>query len=766
MSPLTSQPWTHSSAGRSEAATLRRGVALMSTMLSALVVGGIATAMFISGDTPATPSRLLLIAAVALAILGLILRQRRGGPWMSLAALIVLLVIGLGMPAPPVELLVVGTYSVMFLAILLSSRDWGIGWIVVGTILLLTVESHSTLVVTINEQSVNVGFVAVLQGIVAGGWLWWAWHAALGEAERRDLVAASQEEAIAVSLSIQERTRIWRSAITRTHETILNDLRYVLRSPEVDRERLREQLHSTREALDRPPAPPHTLAAAIDRASKEFPGEVSLTGLEELGGVVLPSDLDSVLLEVVRNIARHTRASRILIAVRHDPAGLAIEIVDDGDGPANVPDHGDSAEAIPGIGRSVVLGDALVAAGARLETSAHRCVITISTGRTRNPPAGRTLQWLLSVVLVGSALGGSLQFLLLLSGGPRAYVLVTAAAYALTALATVVVIRRRRIGWLASSAGAVLVLTVALGLSLGAAPCAAHPLSVTTLNLSLDAFFGMLLWVRSRVMWLVTLPVFAAVLAALLIPQVCSAPVADVLLSSAILMPILIIVSWTSTLRAERWEAEDRRRWETDISQGALAEAESDLAHHLEGSIELAWSLMSEVADGADLDESRRRRLRSLESSIRAAIQTDPRTAGGFSRAAQHIVTTAVFADVPVHVRALRSSADPRPLDHRVLEALAGVASADADRPASIHVFYDGLDDYLSLTTTESLARTWGFAPESIQTFGDAILETEFTDSAEGDDPDVTLLLRRSAVAPDAPFLAEPLPEALVIGSG
>ena len=97
------------------------------------------------------------------------------------------------------------------------------------------VVTRSDLVVQVGDLSVNVGTVAVVQMVVAGTWLWWAWHAALDQAALRDARAAEQEQVITDSIALQERTRAWREAITRTHETILNDLRYVLRSPQIDR---------------------------------------------------------------------------------------------------------------------------------------------------------------------------------------------------------------------------------------------------------------------------------------------------------------------------------------------------------------------------------------------------------------------------------------------------------------------------------------------------------------------------------------------------
>jgi hypothetical protein len=744
VSPLTPAWWQHTSRPRSEVANLRAGLALSVAWGTVIVVAIVGLVTFLG--SPGVAAVAVVACAMVLAVVGLVVRRRPWGNWLSLIALAMVVALGIASPDARVDVLVMGTYSVAFFAVFLSSRPWGIVWIGVGVLVMLVVVGRSDLRVDVGTLSIDVGMVAVLQMVVAGGWLWWAWHAALDGAARRDALAAEQEQVIAEATALQERTRAWREAITRTHETILNDLRYVLRTPALDRARLREQLLTTRDRRAQPPVISDVPAPGLRaRLAAEFPGTLEMHDRTGTPAEPWTDEVEPILVEIVRNIARHTDAGRIDVTIEDRHGVRRITVRDDGT-------SGSPLGETPGIGRGFVVEEALVSRGARLEESPHLALITLPSEAAAPTSAGRVLLLLLSIALVSSALGGSPQFLLLLAGSSLTYLPVAAAACALTALSVVTVLRRRSVGAGVVTVGAGLAAVVSWGLVAAQPACGATPLALTTINLSLNAFFAILLWARNRWAWLLVLPALFGVLALRVLPGVsCPIESIDVLLSSAVLMPVLISLSWLSARSAARWELQDRERWETEITEQARAEADIDLAQQLGDSVDLAWALMWGIADGEELTDERRQQLRTVESIIRASVQTDPRAAGGFVLAARQVVAGAAARGVPLHVRALRGSADDRPLPADFIDSLIAMLVTESDAGASIHVFFDGYDDYLALTLRATASRRAGFEPGWATDLACCAIEVSYVADDEGPDAEVTLMVSRpSVVAPPA----------------
>jgi hypothetical protein len=752
VSPLRPESWEHHSPPRSEVATLRAGLALSLCWGSVIIVAVVAVVA--AFGTPSGGEAGAIAVAAALAVIGLVKRSRRWALWLSLAALALLVGMGMVSPDTRVDVLVMGTYTVIFFAVLLTSRPWGMAWIVLGVLVMVVVVSRSDLQVAVGGVTIPVGWVAVLQMVVAGSWLWWAWHAALDAAARRDAHAAEQEQVIAEATALQERTRAWREAITRTHETILNDLRYVLRSPEIDLGRLREQLLTTRDRRAQPPDADHIPGSGLGaRLARDFAGRLEVRDLTGGEGAEWIDQVETVLVEIVRNISRHTDATTIAITLERVDRVHRITVTDDASTPS-------APSAPPGIGRRFVVEEALEALGAQLQEASHATVITLPRTRRITSPAGRVLPLLLSVGFAGSALGGSPQFLLLLVGASLTYLPVTIAACLLTALSVVTVLRRRPASTPVVVVGSMLAAVVTWGLVIAQPTCAASALVLTTINLSINALFAILLWARPGRIWLLVLPALVGVLASDVLPGVtCSIQSADVLLSSAVLMPILILLSRLSSRSTARWEQQDRQRWEAEITEIARAEADVDLARALGNSIDRAWAQMWEVAEGAPLDEAGRRRLRTVESAIRASLQVDPRYAGAFVLAARHVVAAAGVVGVPVHVRALRSSTDPRPLDPEIIRLLTQLVTVYPDAAASIHAFTDGHDDYLSVTTTSEAAAWVGIGPDWTLELEDGQVggaEIDYVGDERGPEARVSILVwRTSCVA---------VPEPAVVG--
>jgi hypothetical protein len=84
------------------------------------------------------------------------------------------------------------------------------------------------------------GSLAAIQLVAATAMIWWAWNSLRREADRTDADLAALDSLTAESMLVTERAAMWRLTGTRLHESVLNSLRYLIASPTVDREVLRD----------------------------------------------------------------------------------------------------------------------------------------------------------------------------------------------------------------------------------------------------------------------------------------------------------------------------------------------------------------------------------------------------------------------------------------------------------------------------------------------------------------------------------------------
>ena len=755
MPPLTQEMWTQRTAPRSEVAIATSGVRLAIAVISLGVTALTVLVNVILGGLAPWQWAVTLLAFF-LSVLGTLIRHSPVGPWLSLASIAVLLGLGLASPTGRVDLQVMATYSIIYLALLVTSRRAGLVWIGVGIGLMSVVIVRSPTRLDIGSWTVNVGWVAVLQMLVSGVWLWSAWHASMARARERDALAEAREESISALALLQDRTRAWREAVTRTHETILNDVRYVLHADALDRGQLRDQLLISRATRAQAPADESTIAAMVARLRTEVAVDVEVRGPAANQEVSAARTLQPVIAELLRNIDRHAGASRVIVDVEQVPGGLRLSIIHDG-WSAGSPSARDTT---PGIGRSMVVDESLRAMGAMVREGQQGVVIEIPS---QGPPvgagdAGRTLLLLSSIVLVSSAVGGSVQFLLMPVGASAWYLIPAVAACLLTGLAAVIVAQQRSVSGPPVAVACLLACIVTWGSAIAPLPCAQSALVLTTLNLSINALIALLLWSRRRTPWLLALPALLGVLVQQLIPSSeCAIRSVDVLLSSAVLMPVMLFVSWVSARSAARWQETDMHRWQEEVIERNRATTAVDLAHALEGSVEQAWDIMWEIAEGADLDGDRRHRLMVLDGRIRACLQADPRASGGVVLAARDAVVAATGLGAAVRVRALRGSSDERPLPPALVDLLVAALSGDPVATPSIHAFFDGVDDYLTLTTTTRAATAAGLEAGAVldPAGGESvIIEMETVAGAGEPDSEVTVILRRHARVADSATLS------------
>jgi len=110
---------------------------------------------------------------------------------------------------------------------------------VLGPILLIAMWRPRPTNVIAGGLALADGSLAVIQLVTATAMIWWAWNSLRSEADRTDADLAVLDARTTESMLVTERATMWRLTGTRLHESVLNSLRYLIASPTIDREVLR-----------------------------------------------------------------------------------------------------------------------------------------------------------------------------------------------------------------------------------------------------------------------------------------------------------------------------------------------------------------------------------------------------------------------------------------------------------------------------------------------------------------------------------------------
>jgi hypothetical protein len=297
--------------------------------------------------------------------------------------------------------------------------------------------------------------------------------------------------------------------------------------------------------------------------------------------------------------------------------------------------------------------------------------------------------------MAGNAVGGSLFASLLIAEGGRATWAGLGALVA-ASLAASAVIRRRvtavTLSWVAGLALAVPVLL--------ASPqqCNVAGVSAIVVVLTVFALAALIVWVPALPQLLAS-SFGVAGLAVFLVgaqpechPQVQSALVA------ACAVPVVFVIVRVS-VRLSELRAEQQIRMEVSRAlEESAAQAERDAALQLQDSVTEATKLMKNIAAIGVATPADRRELRRLDGLIRASIQVDPKTAGGFASAALQVAQLAADNGKSVRVLTIKDSGDPRPLPGPVVRAAEALVLGSPEGAATVQALSAPGEDSLLIS--------------------------------------------------------------------
>jgi hypothetical protein len=702
---------------------------------------------------------LMLVGSIALVGLAVALRRNDRMLWLAPAGVLCLSLPALLEPtgSPAWIPMPNAVANAGYISILLLPRWIGLAVVVGNGALLATVISRDPTNVVGAALDVAGGRVVVLQIVVASLALWWAWQLQAHQAQAAGADLALREAATARALAQQERARVWRATATRLHESVLNSIRYVLSTGTVDRARLAEAL-SPEVTTPGPPeaADDRTVITLVSRLHRDESVGAVLQVVGALPQAELTTEVfegaRAALVELARNAVRHGGATRILIQARIDGPAVVLTLTDNGTGL--------TAGAPLGIGLGTVLDASLSDTGGSwsLQAGPGGGVSAVVSVPRLLPPRRSSApytpfdkgRFLVTALLAGSAAVGIAYYVLwAVDGGVRGLPILAAGLVSISC-AVWLVLRRRRVGalpGLVMLAGAAAVPWLLVGQPL---TCEAVPDVAPVVNIAGFAVLIIAAWSRvvTGVIGLSTWIAGSVVVIAAL-PPGCGSTLALALLNGIAIIPVLLGVTYAGVRGFERAQERERSARLLEIQERSRAEAELELNRTLHTAVGDAMDLLGRIAEGAAVDAAMRTDLELCDMRIRAAIQVDPRSAGGLSAAARQLAERAAAAGVRLDVRSLTSSPDGRPLPPDVIDLVARVLAVPVSPVAVIQSFTTGVDDHLAIATAPAALEAAGLVDGTALDVGGVTVEVDI--DTEGTDARGTVLVSRPVADQEQP---------------
>lgn len=267
-----------------------------------------------------------VILASLLVVLGYIWNKRTWALWCFSIGLLLFAFTALAAPSDGRAWLAVGPLisDAMYFSITLVPVVGGLMCIPIGVASVLLIAKSGASSVVGAGLTYAGGWFAAVQFTLGGAFLWWAWRSLSLEALRSDDEARQLEEQANRLLQLTERAAQWRVTAARIHESVLNSIRYVLKTSEIDRDRLRnEVLRDAQHFFATQPIEPtveEQESARVVRQRDEVEGTVPFNKARllvsaPLSGQVLGGSLYAVMLFTAARGAGQVAAVMSVVAV-------------------------------------------------------------------------------------------------------------------------------------------------------------------------------------------------------------------------------------------------------------------------------------------------------------------------------------------------------------------------------------------------------------------------------------------------------------------
>jgi len=547
---------------------------------------------------------------------------------------------------------------------------------------------------------------SIIQLLVVAVWFYHSWYKQLEFAKARDVLnrrlADSRESAIA----LQERTRTWRDLLIHTHETVLNDIRAVLDSKELNFKESRRQIQSRSKAIKTPHSVNPNFSDLMAEVQEEVQIQIDLN-ISGAGTEIPPnvfSALRAVIVEVSRNFERHAGATKITPKASLIYGILRIELFHNG--------RDSTSNFESGIGQGIVIRETLDEINGKLFRRISGVEISIALMMrqqiSRTLSASDVIRTAGSTINASNAVGGFLFPLVLIVQASPAEKFAGLSTLLLTVCAAY-------FNWKNLPLNKFFVLITSC---LALFHAVATFFSINETNLidilainSLTAGFAVvaiLTWVDGPKLWLAGLPWFIGVIAfrTQLDPETSRTAISS--LNTSYGLPLFAGAAILGVIQGQKRLEESEDLSQTEIREQAAAMALSDLANELDNAISEATKILHEVSNEEKVSVANKNALIRLDSLIRAIIQVDPKTSGGFSKAALEIVRHTVAQEVKIKVLTVRDRGLLVEIDEDLLVELKRIVLCTRDSKTSIQVLADSSSSILVVKISASTAKRAG----------------------------------------------------------
>lgn len=682
----------------------------------------------------------LTALALPLLITALLLRGRDVARWLAISAMVLVCASTIFASTTTNARITASVLIFMVCSFGLVSLNgrWRWLWLAAAAVLWSVITPAVPLPIAVGDVVVNARWLTLLQLLVAGPWLAIAWGAELDRIRLRDEIAESRLANLLASIAYRERLRVWREQLTHIHETVLNDIRSVLDSPAVDWRRLRSQV-AQRTPTAPPSQPRNTIEAMLEGIrDADAWGDALLIGpMAELRlSDERASTLRAVLLELIRNLRRHSGATQISAFSVQEARQVRILLRHNG--------QTDAHRGAAGIGLGVIVHDAIPALQGTLELSEDTTSLRIPQDPPEQPSVTPlhpdTWRVVLATGAAGNAIGGSGHYLLMALAYGTPGMLMAACAFITAAVATAASWQRRALSPVVMIVASTTAALVPLLASSMISTCSRAGLPIVVSTLSSIGAAAVVVWAPSpRWMWLIAGSALGMLHLGQTARDACAQAATPGLLA-ALAAPVFSAVVFAGL----RWSVQQQRGLDDERSEAvrvsAAVTAARDFGAALHEAVDSATELLREASRSESLTPETRMRLRCRDAEIRASIQVDPETAGTFARVGRELVRHACEQGIPVRVLALRDSGDRRPLPDDVLDAMRQLLAASTEGDASVQALGAPGQDTLVISTSQRAVLRTGLAQAWSVSFTDGMADLDASDPAAP----ATLMVQRS----------------------
>ena len=573
------------------------------------------------------------------------------------------------------------------------------GWVFLNTLLLITTIISIGATVEIFGIEMYVRTFTVLQLLVVSFLLWKTWFPLLDLVQARDILNRRLIESRESAIQLQERTRKWRELLVHTHETVLNDIRSVLDSKNVDFDLLSQQIKSRKRATKELATSEHNFSDLMAQVQDSVGIEIDLN-ISGAGTEIphhLNSALRSVIVEVCRNFERHSQATKINSKASLLYGVLRIELFHNGK------DLLSNSET--GIGQGVVIKETLNEINGKAFRRINGVELSISLNtriiENRNLGATDVARVLTSTVAVGNAVGGILFSVALMNQKSLTEIAIGSSVVALTAIAAFTNWKKIEVGNWRLGISATLATIQVAGTNFAVHSTFSKDVLALVTVLAGFALLSIMVWAKEKKWWFAALPWYVGLFVFRLQIDQPSSGTTIASLNTGFGLPLFAAAALFGMNRSAKRLKESQDLSELEIRENAAATAVEDLAKELDSAINQATKSLQDIAKSKSVSQANKNRLKQLDS----LIQVDPKTSGGFSKAALEIVKHATENEIFVKVLAVRDQGVLIEISDDLLEILKDLISNCRDGKSSIQVLSNSESSILVLKVSATSAK-------------------------------------------------------------